>query len=318
MPRTILVTGSAGFIGFHVSRTLLERGNRVIGVDNFNDYYDIALKEDRNKILERHKKYRVYHSDIRNKGPLEKVFVKEKIDIICHLAAQAGVRYSLEFPGEYVQSNIEGTVNVFEAARLHNIKDVIYASSSSVYGNNPVPWSEKQKTDEPINPYGASKRATELLAYTYHYLYKINMVGLRFFTVYGPWGRPDMAYFKFADKIVKGEPIDVYNKGRMKRDFTYVDDIVSGVLAALDKPQPYEIYNLGNSQSEKLGTLISLIEKGIGKKAKKRLLPMQAGDFLENFADITKAKQDLAFEPKTPLKVGMANFIEWYKDYYKI
>jgi len=315
---TILVTGSAGFIGFHVSRALLERGDNVIGVDNFNDYYDIGLKEDRNKILETHKAYRVYHSDIRNKGPLEKIIAKEKPDILCHLAAQAGARYSLEHPGEYVQSNIEGTVNIFEAARSHKIKDVIYASSSSVYGKNPVPWSEKQQVNEPINPYGASKRATELLAYTYNHLYGINMVGLRFFTVYGPWGRPDMAYFKWANKITNNEAIDVYNNGKMRRDFTYVDDIVSGTIAAIDNPKPYELYNLGNHKSEQLGTMIQLIEDGLEKKAKKNLLPMQKGDFLENFADIDKAKNDLGFEPTTTLDVGIAKFIEWYKEYYKI
>jgi len=314
--KTILVTGSAGFIGFHVSRALLERGDTVIGIDNFNDYYDIGLKEDRNKILEADKRYRVYHSDISNKGPLEKIFKRHKIHSICHLAAQAGVRYSLEHPGEYVKNNIEGTVNIFEEARTHNIQDVVYASSSSVYGNSPVPWSEKQDALEPINPYGASKRATELLAYTYHHLYKINMTGLRFFTVYGPWGRPDMAYFKFADLIRANKAIDVYNKGNMRRDFTYVDDIVAGVLAAIDKPRAYEIYNLGNSKSEKLGTLISLVEQGMGKKAKKRMLPMQQGDFKENFADIKKAKRDLGFAPKTPLRKGMSAFMGWYRDYY--
>ena len=318
MPKRILVTGSAGFIGFHLSRALLERGDRVVGIDNFNDYYDIGLKEDRNKILETHKKYRVYHGDIRNKVPLTKIIAKEKIDVICHLAAQAGVRYSLEHPGEYMQSNIEGTVNIFEAARLNKIKDVIFASSSSVYGNNPIPWSEDQEVNKPINPYGASKRATELLAYSYNHLYGLNMTMLRFFSVYGPWGRPDMAYFKFADKIVKGEPIDVYNNGKLKRDFTYIDDIIKGIISAIDNPKKYEIYNLGNHKSEKLGYFIKLIEKGLGKKAKKNLLPMQKGDFIENFANINKAKKDLDFDPKTTLDVGIAKFIEWYKEYYKI
>lgn len=313
----ILVTGSVGFIGFHVSRALLERGDSVIGIDNFNNYYDLRLKEDRNKILEKNKNYKLYRVDICDRDKIDKIFAQEKIDFICHLAAQAGARYSLDHPGEYVQNNVHGTVNIFELARTRKINNIVFASSSSVYGNNPVPWSEAQAVDQPLNTYGASKRAIELLAYTYHHLYGINMTGLRYFTVYGPWGRPDMAYFKWADAITKSLPIDVYNNGQMKRDFTYIDDIAAGTLAAIDYPKPYEIYNLGNHHSEELGKLINLLEQGLGKKAQKNLLPMQAGDFLENFADIAKARKDLGFEPKTSLEQGIEKFIDWYREYYK-
>ncbi|MBI2050297.1 MAG: SDR family NAD(P)-dependent oxidoreductase [Parcubacteria group bacterium] len=315
---TVLVTGSAGFIGFHVAKSLLDRGDVVVGIDNFNSYYNPKLKEDRNAILEKYDNYKLYRVDITDRNSLNDVFSKEKIDIVCHLAAQAGARYSIDHPAEYVQTNIQGTLNIFEAARDHGVKNIIFASSSSVYGNNPVPWSESQAVDEPINPYGASKRATELLAYTYHTLYGLNMTALRFFTVYGPWGRPDMAYFKWTQAITKGEPIDVYNNGNMKRDFTYIDDIVAGTLAVIDNPKPYEIYNLGNHASEELGAMIGLIERELKKQAQKNLLPMQAGDFLENFADITKAKRDLDFEPKTRLEEGIKKFVAWYKEYYQL
>jgi len=318
MPKTILVTGSAGFIGFHISKALLERGDNVIGIDNFNTYYNPQLKEDRNNALNKYRGYKLYRADIKDKHIIDQIFRNEPIDVICHLAAQAGARYSIEHPGEYIQSNVEGTVNIFEAARTHKVQDIIFASSSSVYGNNPVPWSESQEVNMPINPYGATKRASELLAYTYHHLYGLNMTMLRFFTVYGPWGRPDMAYFKWANAIAKDQPIDVYNNGKMKRDFTYVEDIVQGALAAIDNPKPYEIYNLGNHRAEEIGAMIKLIEQNLGKEAKKNLLPMQPGDFLENFADISKAKKDLGFEPKTSLEHGIKKFVEWYKDYYKI
>jgi UDP-glucuronate 4-epimerase len=318
MSKTILVTGSAGFIGFHVSKALLKRGDFVIGIDNFNSYYNPNLKEDRNKILEKNKSFKIYRIDIKDNKSLNQVFKKEKIDTICHLAAQAGVRYSVTNPGEYVQSNIAGTVNIFESAREFKIKDIIFASSSSVYGNNPVPWTESQNTDKPINPYGMTKRATELLAYTYHYLYGLKVTALRFFTVYGPWGRPDMAYFKFADKIIKGEPIELNNFGKMKRDFTYIDDIVAGTISAIDNPKECEIYNLGNHKSEELGYFVELIEKNLGKKAKKNLVPAPKGEFLENFADIEKAKKDLCFKPKTSLEEGLKKFIDWYKEYYGI
>ncbi|MDP6571816.1 MAG: NAD-dependent epimerase/dehydratase family protein [Patescibacteria group bacterium] len=318
MAQTILLTGSAGFIGFHVSRALLERGNAVIGVDNFNDYYDIKLKEDRNAILEKYDNYKLYRVDITDKKSLEEVFSKEKFDLICHLAMYAGVRNSIEQPNLYMHTNVEGTSNILELSHSHSIKDIVLASSSSVYGNNPIPWKEDQDVNKPINPYGASKIAAELLAYTYHNLYKLNITMLRFFSVYGPWGRPDMAYFTFANKITKGEPIDVYNNGKLKRDFTYIDDIVDGTISAIDNPKPYEIYNLGNHKSEELGYFIELIEKNLGKTAEKNYLPMQEGDFLENFADIDKAKNDLGFEPKTSLDKGIKKFVDWYKEYYKV
>jgi UDP-glucuronate 4-epimerase len=318
MAQTILLTGSAGFIGFHVSRALLERGNAVIGVDNFNDYYDIKLKEDRNAILEKYDNYKLYRVDITDKKSLEEVFSKEKFDLICHLAMYAGVRNSIEQPNLYMHTNVEGTSNIIELSNSHSIKDIVLSSSSSVYGNNPIPWKEDQDVNKPINPYGASKIAAELLAYTYHNLYKLNITMLRFFSVYGPWGRPDMAYFTFANKITKGEPIDVYNNGKLKRDFTYIDDIVDGTISAIDNPKPYEIYNLGNHKSEELGYFIELIEKNLGKTAEKNYLPMQEGDFLENFADIDKAKNDLGFEPKTSLDKGIKKFVDWYKEYYKV
>lgn len=321
MPKTILVTGSAGFIGFHVSKALLERGDTVIGIDNFNRYYDPQLKLDRNEILKKFPNYTLASKvvkDITDQEGLKKILAQEKIDIICHLAAQAGARYSIDNPVEYVQTNIQGTLNIFEAARLQGIKNIIFASSSSVYGNNPIPWIENQEVNMPINTYGASKRATELLAYTYHHLYGLNMTMLRYFTVYGPWGRPDMAYFKFANNIVKGDPIDVYNNGQMKRDFTFIDDIVAGTLAAIDNPKPYEIYNLGNHQSEELGKFIQLIERNLGIEAKKNYLPLQPGDFLENFADTAKAKKDLGFKPKVSIEEGIKKFVAWYREYYKI
>jgi len=318
MSRTILVTGSAGFIGFHVSRSLLERGDRVIGLDNFNDYYDIKLKEDRNRILEPYEQYQLHRADIRDAASLEQIFAEGHIDTICHLAMLAGARYSIGHAAEYVQTNIEGAVNIFEAAHKHGIKNIVFASSSSVYGNNPVPWSETQNVDKPINPYGATKRASEIMAHTYHHLYGLNVTILRYFTVYGPWGRPDMAYFTWANNIVNKKPIDINNNGDMKRDFTYIDDIVAGTIAALDNPKDYEIYNLGNHNSEQIVTMVELIEKNLGMQAEKNLRPLQPGDFLESFADIDKAKKDLGFEPKTALDVGIARFVEWYKEYYKL
>ncbi|PIP67048.1 MAG: protein CapI [Parcubacteria group bacterium CG_4_9_14_0_2_um_filter_41_8] len=318
MDKTILLTGSAGFIGFHISRALLERGDSVIGVDNFNNYYDPKLKEDRNAILEKYHTYKLYRNDICDKDGLEKIFSTEKIDAICHLAMYAGVRNSIENPNLYLHVNIEGTSNILELAREYSINNTVIASTSSVYGDNPIPWKEDQRVENQVNPYGVSKRAAELLAKANHKLYKLNITMLRYFSVYGPWGRPDMAYFKFADSITKEEPIDVYNNGKLRRDFTYIDDIVKGTISAIDKPQNFEIYNLGNHKSEELGYFIELIEKNFGKKAEKNYLPMQEGDFLENFADIEKAKKDLGFEPKTSLEEGLKNFVEWYKEYYKI
>jgi UDP-glucuronate 4-epimerase len=312
----ILVTGSAGFIGFHTAKKLLDRGDKVIGVDNFNDYYDPKLKEDRNKILEKYKNFKLYRINFADYKKLEKVFQKEKINKICHLGAQAGVRYSISHPFVYEESNIKGMLNLLELARHYRVKDFIFASSSSVYGNNKkVPFSEKNSVDKPISLYAASKKADELMAYTYHHLYGLNCTGLRFFTVYGPWGRPDMAYYKFTSLIEQNKPIEIYNNGNHSRDFTYIDDIVDGVIKSLDKSYSYEIINLGNNKPTELLYFIKLIEKQLGKKAKRKMLPMQAGDVEKTYADIKKAKKLLGFKPKIKIEKGIINFINWYNLY---
>ena len=317
----ILVTGGAGFIGYHVCQKLLESGKKVIIIDNFNNYYEPKLKEDRIKQLSdksyNDKNLSVYKADISNFNKIKDIIKKNPIDKICHLAAQAGVRYSLENPFAYEKSNILGTLNMLEIARQFKIKDFIFASSSSVYGNNKkFPFSESDSIDHPISLYAATKKSTELMAYTYHHLYGINCTGLRFFTVYGPWGRPDMSYMSFTKAILEGKPIKVYNNGDMQRDFTYVEDIVPGVVAALEKSYPYEIFNLGNSKSVKLINFIKCVEKLLGKSAKKILLPMQQGDVLKTFADINKAKTMLGYNPKTDIEEGIRRFIKWYKEYY--
>jgi len=312
----ILITGSAGFIGFHTAQRLLEQNYTVVGIDNFNNYYDPKLKHARNDILLQNNNYHFYEADITDGQEIKKIFETEKPNKALHLAAQAGVRYSIENPLVYADANIKGSVVIMMQSIASGVEHIVAASSSSVYGNNPIPWSESQPVNEPLNPYGASKRALELFAYSFHHLYKTPITLLRFFTVYGPWGRPDMAYFKFADKISAGETIDVYNHGKMRRDFTYIDDIVAGILAALEKPNNYSIYNLGNSKSEELEEFISIIEHELGKKADKNYLPMQPGEFVENFADIDKAKKELGFEPKTDVKTGLHTFAEWYKEYH--
>ncbi len=314
----ILVTGGAGFIGFHLAKKLSEKEDVVI-VDNLSDYYDIKLKEAR---LEQIKDNVEFHKiDISDFSSLKKIFEKYEFDLICHIAAQAGVRYSLINPWAYEKSNILGTLNIFELAKKFNIKKVIYASSSSVYGGNKkVPFSEEDKVDKPISLYAATKIANELMAHTYHHLYKIDMVGLRYFTVYGPFGRPDMAMFKFTKNIFEDKPIEVYNFGNMKRDFTYIDDIVEGTIKAinfcLNNDDICEIINLGNSKPVELNYFIELLEKEIGKEAKKNLLPLQPGDVLKTYADITKAKKLLGWEPKTEIEEGVKKFVEWYRDYY--
>lgn len=313
----ILVTGSAGFIGFHTAKKLLDRGDYVIGIDNFNNYYDPNLKEDRNKILKKYKNFKLYRIDFSDIKKLEKVFKKEKIDKICHLGAQAGVRYSLKQPEAYIKSNIVGMANILEMARKYKVKDFIFASSSSVYGNNKkVPFSEKDNVDKPISLYAATKKANELMAYTYHHLYGLNCTGLRFFTVYGPWGRPDMALFKFTRLIAQNKLIEIYNKGKHSRDFTYIDDIVDGVISALNKAYPYEIINLGNNSPTNLLYFIKLIEKELGKKAKRKILPIQLGDVEKTSASITKAKKLLKFNPSIKIEKGIKRFINWYKEQY--
>lgn len=319
--KTILVTGSAGFIGFHVTKKLLETGNKVIGIDSLNNYYEPKLKKDRNKILLESKNYKFYKLNLKNEKELKKIFTENKIDKICHLAAQAGVRYSLENPLAYEESNLKGFINIIECARHFKVKDFIYASSSSVYGKNEMGkkgFKESDEVNQPISLYAATKKANELIAYNYHHLFGINCTGLRFFTVYGPYGRPDMAIYIFTKNILAGKNIDVYNYGKMFRDFTYIDDIVNGIIGALEKSYPYEIFNLGNSNTVKLKYLIKTIEKNLEQKAKIKLKPIQPGDVEKTFANISKAKKMLNFSPKTKIEKGIRNFVKWYKDYYKI
>lgn len=316
---TILVTGGAGFIGSHVIKALIHQGHKVVCLDNFNSYYDTNLKTARLEKFLLDYDFKVYKADVSNPEELCTVFKENKIDKICHLAAQAGVRYSLEDPDSYIRSNIIGTHNILEAAKDFNVTDIVLASSSSVYsGNEKLPWTETDPVDKPTSLYAATKKANEVEAYTYHHLYNLNIFCLRFFTVYGPWGRPDMAYYLFTKAITAGETIDVYNQGKMRRDFTYIDDIVSGVTASLDKVMGYEILNLGNNNPIELEYFISQIEKNLGQVAKKNYLPMQKADFLENFADTKKAKEFLNWEPKTNIEEGMQKFIFWFKDYHKI
>jgi len=316
MKKTILLTGAAGFIGFHTAKALLERGDNVIGIDNLNNYYDPKLKTARLSILKKYPNFVFYKQNIE-----DDIKVKEKIDIICHLAAQAGVRYSIENPLIYEKSNMLGTLNIFEFARNNKINSIVFASSSSVYGNNnEVPFKESMQLDNPISLYAATKKANELYSYVYHHLFGINMIGLRFFTVYGPWGRPDMALFKFTKSILENKPIEVFNNGNLKRDFTYVDDIVSGVISAIDKVDKlkYEIINLGRGEPIKLMDFIKEIESATKKKAELKMLPNQAGDVNQTFADISNAKDFLGYEPKTSIKKGIYEFVEWYKEYYGV
>lgn len=314
---TILVTGAAGFIGFHVSRRLLAAGTPVIGVDNLNDYYPVSLKNARLEQLRDHKKFTFFKCDISDHADLCAALESKPVSKIIHLAAQAGVRYSIENPFAYARSNLDGHLSVLEFARNAGIEHVVYASSSSVYGANAKqPFSESDITDSPVSLYGATKKSDELLSESYARLYSIPLTGLRFFTVYGPWGRPDMAYWIFTDKIMRGEPINVFNEGRMGRDFTYIDDIVDGVLAALDHPPTmsrhfHQIYNLGNDRPEELMTLINQIEAATGKTAIKTMMGMQPGDVERTWADISRARAELGFDPKTSLQAGIDAFVKW-------
>jgi UDP-glucuronate 4-epimerase len=330
----ILVTGSAGFIGFHVSQALLQRGDVVIGVDNINDYYDVSLKEARlNKIQSgvNAENFHFIKTDIADTQAMLDIFAEHKPQRVVHLAAQAGVRYSLQNPHAYVQSNLVGFTNILEACRHNNIEHLVYASSSSVYGGNTkLPFSEQDNVDHPVSLYAATKRANELMAHTYSHLYKLPTTGLRFFTVYGPWGRPDMSPFLFADAILTGKPIKVFNYGDMMRDFTYIDDIVEGVVRVLDKvatadnPEvegiaakaPYCVFNIGNSQPEQLMDFIGELESSLGKMAIKEFLPMQAGDVKATFADTSALEAWVGFKPATSLKQGVQNFTKWYIDFY--
>ncbi len=323
---TVLVTGAAGFIGFHCTRALLARGDEVIGIDNMNDYYDVSLKRARLAQLEPASGFAFRRLDVSDRGSID-TLLKERSDItrVLHLAAQAGVRYSLENPYTYIEANVLGQVVLLEAARtLPRLENFVYASSSSVYGGNTkIPFAIEDPVDHPVSVYAASKRSAELLTEVYAHLYRMPCTGLRFFTVYGPWGRPDMAAYLFADAITAGRPIRVFNFGRMRRDFTYIDDIVAGVLAALDRPverhdggAPHRLYNLGNHHPVELKSFIEIIETALGLKADMRLEPIQPGDVPETFADIEDSRRDLGYEPITPVEVGIPRFVAWYRDYH--
>ncbi len=324
---TVLVTGAAGFIGYHVSAALLARGERVIGADDLNAYYDVALKQARLDRLTGEAGFAFHRLDIAERGALAAACRDDGVDRVVHLAAQAGVRYSLEDPFAYQRTNLAGQLEVLELCRhLPRCAHLVHASSSSVYGGNTkLPFAEADPVDTPVSLYGATKKSGELMAYAYSLLYGIPTTGLRFFTVYGPWGRPDMAAYVFTKAILAGEPIQVFNRGDMKRDFTYVDDIVKGVLAALDHPPavgddaaPYRVYNIGNNRPEPLLRFIEVLEAAIGKKAVVELAPMQPGDVKETFADITAIQRDLGFQPSTPIDEGVPRFVAWFRDYHGV
>lgn len=332
----ILVTGAAGFIGFHTSVKLLERGEIVVGLDNFNDYYDVSLKEARARILGGYQNFRMERLDLADRAGVEALFERERFEKVVHLAAQAGVRYSIENPHSYIASNITGTLHILEGCRHNEVEHLVYASTSSVYGaNSTMPFSIHQNVDHPLALYGATKKANELMAHTYSNLYALPTTGLRFFTVYGPFGRPDMALFQFTRNIIDGKPIDVFNYGKHRRDFTFVDDIVEGVIRTMDNTAqpnddwdaadpdpgtssaPYRIYNIGNQQPVELMDYIGAIEKCLGKTAEKNLLPLQPGDVPDTWADTSDLAEDVGYQPSTPVEVGVRKFIDWYLDYYQ-
>ena len=334
---TILVTGAAGFIGFHTSEYLLGRGDTVIGIDNLNDYYDVSLKEARLFQLSNNDKFSFHKIDITNKDVIDNIFKSKSPTHVIHLAAQAGVRYSLQNPYAYIDSNIIGFMNILEACRNNPVKHLVFASSSSVYGaNTQMPFSVSDNVDHPLSIYAATKKSNELMAHTYSHLYNIPVSGLRFFTVYGPWGRPDMALFIFTRKIVNGEKIDIFNNGKHKRDFTYIDDIVEGVVRVSDKvvtankdwnsdkpdpatsKAPYRLYNIGNNSPVDLMYFIELIEKNLGKKADKNYLPLQPGDVPETYADVDALIDYVDYSPSTSIETGVKSFIKWFKDYYEV
>lgn len=324
--KNILVTGAAGFIGFHLINRLTQiyPNSMIHGIDNVNSYYDVGLKESRLNILKQHPQFKFYRLDLADRAGIEKFFSETKPEIVLHMGAQAGVRYSIDNPYAYIDSNIIGFQNIIEGCRHSNVCHLLYASSSSVYGaNKKVPFSTSDFVDNPVSLYAATKKSNELVAHAYAHLYKIPMTGLRFFTVYGPWGRPDMAYFKFVKSIYENKPIDVYNYGDMKRDFTYVDDIVEGIirlipLAPTNNTPPYSIYNIGNNNPEDLGYMINVLENLIGKKAERNLLPMQPGDVYATYADVEPLERVTGFKPVTKLEVGLEKFVDWYKGYYKL
>lgn len=334
---TILVSGAAGFIGFHLASLLLDKSYQVIGIDNLNDYYDTELKHNRLQQLEKQPNFTFHKVDLKDKQALDHIFETYKPDYVINLAAQAGVRYSITNPYAYVDSNLIGFMNILEACRNYPVKHLLYASSSSVYGGNKVaPFSTNHNVDHPVSLYAATKKSNELMAHTYSHLYGIPTTGLRFFTVYGPYGRPDMAYFSFTKDILAGTPIKVFNHGKMERDFTYVDDIVEGIVKLVDKAPvankdwdeskddlstsfaPYKIYNIGNSNPVPLMRFIEALESAIGKKAEKIFMDMQPGDVLRTYADVSDLERDINFKPSTSIEDGLAKFVEWYKDYYNV
>src|SRR5512145_1487807 len=313
----VLVTGAAGFIGMHCAKRLLERGDEVVGVDNLSPYYSVQLKRDRLAELE-HPKFRFTELDISDADSLRRLFQKEKPQAVLHLAAQAGVRYSLENPASYVQTNLVGFANLLECCRRNPPRHLVYASSSSVYGaNRELPWSESQNVDHPVSLYAATKKSNELMAHVYSHLYGVHATGLRYFTVYGPWGRPDMSPMLFARAIMEGKPIQVFNHGDMQRDFTYIDDIVEGTLRVLDRPARYAIYNIGNHQPVGLLDYIAALERAFGKEAKLEMKPMQPGDVKATYADTSALRAAVGFAPSTPLETGLQRFASWYRQYYK-
>ncbi len=332
----ILVTGAAGFIGMHTSLRLLERGDQVVGIDNLNDYYDPALKAARLERLKTQPGFRFERIDVANRAALEALFAVERFDRVVHLAAQAGVRYSITHPHAYGEANLTGFLNVLECCRQHRPGHLVYASSSSVYGGNEkMPFSEADAVDHPVSLYAATKKANELMAHTYSHLYGLPTTGLRFFTVYGPWGRPDMAYFSFTQAILAGRPIQVFNHGQLRRDFTYIDDIVDGVVAVMDRPAepdaafdgqaphpgrsraPYRVFNIGNQDPVALGEFIATIETALGREAVKEMLPMQPGDVLATYADVSALAEWTGVKPRTSLKDGIERFVNWYRSYYR-
>lgn len=334
---SILITGAAGFIGFHLSRKLLAEGRDVVGLDNMNQYYDVRLKEDRLAILREHDRFRFVRADLADGEAVQAAFDEYRIAEVVNLAAQAGVRYSLENPQAYIQSNVLGFTNILEACRKAEVRHLVYASSSSVYGaNRLMPFAERHAADHPVSLYGATKKANELLAHTYSHIYGLPTTGLRFFTVYGPWGRPDMACFLFARDIVAGRPIKVFNHGNMMRDFTYIDDIVEGIARLVPRAPrpnaewdrmnpdpgtsyaPYKVYNIGNHEPVKLLEFIGTLEQLLGVQAKIELLPMQAGDVEATYADISELGRDIGFRPHTPIREGLGRFVKWYREYYNV
>jgi len=333
----ILVTGVAGFIGFHLARRLLDDGHTVLGLDNLNDYYDVSLKEARLALLRNHARFEFVKLDLGNRLAMDSLFAGNSFQRVVHLAAQAGVRYSLVNPHAYVDSNLVGFLHILEGCRARSVPHLVYASSSSVYGaNTSMPFSVHHNVDHPLSLYAATKKANELMAHTYAHLYGLPCTGLRFFTVYGPWGRPDMALFAFTRKILAGEPIDVYNYGRHRRDFTYIDDIVEGVARVMDRipapdpgwdserpnpgtsSAPWRVYNIGNHTAVELERYIQVLEQCLGRTAERRLLPMQPGDVPDTWADISALEADVGYAPSTPIETGVKRFVEWYREYYKV